>query len=334
MKPTDTLVGPLLQEFFVKHLLSHRKVSPQTISSYRDAFRLLFKFISEKRHVEPVALRFLDLGPDVILAFLEDIERERNNSVRSRNARLSAVRSFFRWVAVSRPDLAGLATSIRAIPTKRTDHRLICSLSKIEIQAILAAPDLNSPLGRRDHALLLTMYNTGARVSEITSMECRQIEFGVRNNFIHLYGKGRKERTVPLWTRTADALRKLTREQSKPPDMPVFVNYRSETLTRNGVNAILQKAVSQAANACMTLKTKHVTPHVLRHSTAMHLLQSGVDTTVIALWLGHENLNTTHMYMEADLILKEQALNHLQPAGRKVPRFQATDKMLAFLNSL
>ncbi|WP_322041260.1 tyrosine-type recombinase/integrase [Burkholderia diffusa] len=333
MRHAHALVGPLLQEFFVKHLLAHRNISPQTISSYRDAFRLLLKFSIAKLHVEPVTLNVTDLGPDLILAFLESHERERNNSARSRNAHLAAIRSFFRWIAVARPDLAGLATSVRAIPTKRTDRRLICSLSRPEIQAILAAPDLSSPSGRRDHALLLTMYNTGARVSEITAMESRQIEFGSRSSFAHLHGKGRKERSVPLWTRTADALRKWAREQDKEPGALLFTNYRGERLTRNGVDSILQKAVSRAAGTCPALSGKHVSPHVVRHTTAMHLLQSGVDMSVIALWLGHEHLDTTHIYMEADLALKEKALNQLQPAGQTAPRFLATDKVMAFLES-
>lgn len=334
MKPAHALIGPLLQEFFVRHLLTHRSVSPQTIDSYRDAFRLLLGFVAARLHIEPVALNVTDLGPDVILAFLDSLERERNNSARSRNARLAAIRSFYRWIAVSRPDLAGLATSVRALPTKRTDRRLISSLSRTEMQAILAAPDLASLHGRRDHAILLTMYNTGGRVSEITSMQCRQIEFGSRSSFVHLHGKGRKERSVPLWARTADVLRKLTREQHNEPDTLLFTNYRGERLTRNGVDFILQKAVCRAEQACSSLSLKHVSPHVIRHSTAMHLLQSGVEISVIALWLGHEHLDTTHIYMEADLKLKEEALNRLQPAGQIAPRFHATDKVMAFLAGL
>jgi site-specific recombinase XerD len=191
MKRTNALVGPLLQEFFVKHLLTHRNVSPQTLSSYSDAFRLLLQFVATKMHIEPVALNVTELSPEVIMAFLESLERERNNTARSRNARLAAIRSFFRWVAISRPDLAGLATSVLAIPTKRTDHRLICALSRSEIQAILSIPDLSTSCGRRDHAILLTMYNTGARVSEIAALECGQVEFGSRSSFVHLHGKGR-----------------------------------------------------------------------------------------------------------------------------------------------
>jgi site-specific recombinase XerD len=165
-------------------------------------------------------------------------------------------------------------------------------------------------------------------------MECRQIEFGSRSSFIHLYGKGRKERTVPLWTKTADALRKWVRERNDQPSASLFVNYSGDKLTRNGIDTILQKAVTRAATSCPSLNSKHVTPHVIRHTTAMHLLQSGVDMTVIALWLGHENLDTTHIYMEADLALKEKALSKLQPAGQNVPRFHASDKVLAFLDNL
>jgi site-specific recombinase XerD len=225
MKTTNNLVGPLVQEFFVKHLMAHRNLSPQTVSSYRDAFRLLLTFAAGKVNSQPISLDIHDLGPETVLAFLDDLEEKRNNAPRSRNARLSAIRSFFRWVAVARPDLAGLATSVRSIPTKRTDHRIIRSLAREEVQAILDAPDMAVQLGRRDHALLLTMYNTGARVSEVTAMECRQIEFGARSNFVHLHGKGRKERTVPLWTKTADALRKWIRERNDQPTSPVFVNY-------------------------------------------------------------------------------------------------------------
>ncbi|MEJ8794664.1 tyrosine-type recombinase/integrase [Trinickia caryophylli] len=242
------------------NLLAHRNVSPRRSAATATRSVSCSSFSAAKLHVEPVALNVTDLGPDVILAFLESLERERNNSARSRNARLAAICSFFRWIAVARPDLAGLATPVRAIPTKRTDRRLICSLSRPEIQAILATPDLSSPSGRGDHALLLTMYNTAARVSEITSMESRQIEFGSRSSFVHLHGEGRKERSVPLWTRTADALRKWTREQDKEPGALLFTNYRGEKLTRNDVDAILQKAVSRATDACPALSGKHVSP--------------------------------------------------------------------------
>ena len=334
MKRTDALVGPLLQEFFVKHLLTHRNISPQTVWSYRDAFRLLLQFVAAKMHIEPVALKLTDLSPSVILAFLDSLEIERNNTVRSRNARLAAVRSFFRWVAISRPDFAGLATSILSIPTKRADRRLICALSRPEIQAILGAPNLSTPCGRRDHAMLLTMYNTGARVAEITTMVCSQVELGNRSSFVHLHGKGRKERCVPLWTRTADAIRKWIRERDAMPTSLLFTNYRGEKLTRNGVDCILKKAIAGAMHTCPSLSKKHISPHVIRHATATHLLQAGVDISVIALWLGHESIDTTHIYMESNLAHKEEALGRLQPVGQRTPRFHATDKVMAFLETL
>lgn len=198
MKYSDALVGPMLQKFFIKHLLTHRNVSPQTFSSYSNALRLLLQFIAKKMNIQPVTLKLDHLSPAVILAFLDSLEMERHNTVRSRNARLAAIHSFFRWVAISRPDFAGLSTSVLAIPTKPSGHRLICALSRPEIQAILGAPDLSTSSGRRDHAMLLTMYNTGARVSEITTMACSQVELSVRSSFVHLHGKGRKQRTVPL----------------------------------------------------------------------------------------------------------------------------------------
>jgi integrase/recombinase XerD len=334
MKYSDALVGPLLQEFFIKHLLTHRNVSPQTLSSYSNAFRLLLQFVATKMNIQPVALKLDQLSPAVILAFLDSLEVERNNTVRSRNARLVAVHSFFRWVAISKPEFAGLSTSVLAIPTKRTDHRLICALSRPEIQAILGAPDLSTSSGRRDHAMLLTMYNTGARVSEITTMACSQVELGVRSSFVHLHGKGRKERTVPLWTRTADAIRKWMREREAAPTTLLFTNYRGEELTRNGVDCILKKAIAGAVHTCPSLSQKHISPHVIRHATATHLLQAGVDISVIALWLGHESIDTTHIYMEANLAHKEEALGRLRPAGQRTPRFHATDKVMAFLETL
>jgi integrase/recombinase XerD len=182
--------------------------------------------------------------------------------------------------------------------------------------------------------MLLTMYNTGARVSEITTMTCSQVELGVRSSFVHLHGKGRKERTVPLWTRTADAIRKWMRERDAAPTTLLFTNYRGEELTRNGVDCILQKAIADAVHTCPSLSKKHISPHVIRHATAAHLLQAGVDISVIALWLGHESIDTTHIYMESNLAQKEEALGRLQPAGQRTPRFHATDKVMAFLETL
>jgi site-specific recombinase XerD len=328
-----SFIGPLVQSFFTQHLQQNKRVSPQTVASYRDTLRLLLQFVKEQSGREPAALRVVDLDAPVILAFLEHLEQQRHNSVRSRNARLAAIRTFFRWIALRDPESVGLATRIMAIPLKRTDKKLVQALDREEMEAILAAPDLKQWQGRRDHALLLTMYNSGARVCEITSLERDQVEFGV-STFLKLHGKGRKERTVPLWTKTARALQVWFHELEDGPHQIAFPNARGRSLSRDGVDYILQQAVSAASRSCPSLVGKKISPHTVRHTTAMHLLQSGVDIAVIALWLGHESIETTHIYLEADLQTKERALAKLAPAGAAMPRYRAKDEVLAFLATL
>ena len=255
------------------------------------------------------------------------------DTARARQLRLAAIRSFFRLVALRDPAQVSQAARVLAIPVKRTDRQLVKALTRAEMEAILAAPDLSQWSGRRDHALLLTLYNSGARVSEITALEQSQFCFGAQS-FLHFHGKGRKERAVPLWTKTARALQSWFRELSGRRANLAFVSARGRRLTRNGVDYILQQAVERAVNECPSLLDKKITPHVLRHTTATHLLQSGVDISVIALWLGHESIETTHIYLEADLATKERALNKLAPAGAEVPRFKAKDEVLAFLATL
>jgi integrase/recombinase XerD len=329
----QTLVGPLLQTFFLEHLCSHKCVSPRTIRSYRDTFRLLLQYLQKTTGKQPSALSIADLDAPAILAFLEDLEEQRHNQAQSRNVRLTAIRSFFRLVALRDPQSVGIVTRILAIPLKRTNKRLVGYLTRQEIDALLAAHDLSEWSGRRDHALLLTLYNTGARVSEITSLQQHQFSFGMKS-FVRFMGKGRKERSVPLWPTTAKALQLWFHELGKRPEMLAFPNARGTALTRDGVNYILQQVVERAAKDCPTLKSKHIFPHLLRHTCALHLLQSGVDISVIALWLGHENIQTTHCYLEADLMLKEQALQKLAPAGQSAKRFKADDALMTFLASL
>jgi len=333
MKQDSNQIGPLLQNFFVEYLCNQKRVSPQTIASYRDTFRLLLEFIRDKHKIEPAAVSIKDLDVPVILSFLDHLEQSRHNSIRSRNLRLAAIRSFFRLVALRDPAQVSQAARVLAIPVKRTDRQLVKALTRVEMEAILAAPDLSQWSGRRDHALLLTLYNSGARVSEITALEQPQFCFGAQS-FLSLHGKGRKERAVPLWTKTARALQSWFRELSGRQTSLAFVSARGRMLTRNGVDYILQQAVERAVNECPSLRDKKITPHVLRHTTATHLLQSGVDISVIALWLGHESIETTHIYLEADLATKERALNKLAPAGAEVPRFKARDEVLAFLATL
>jgi site-specific recombinase XerD len=334
--PTEagSLVGPHLQAFFAEHLLAHKRASPQTIACYRDTFRLLLRFMREKTGTEPSALPLAALDADAVLAFLDPIERVRGCSVRSRNNRLAAIRSFFRVVALRVPDRLEQVTRVMAIPVKRGDKRLVHYLSRDEVKALLAAPDRTVWTGRRDHALLLTLYNTGARVSEIIALRRDQVRLEPVGAHVELRGKGRKERTVPLWDDTAQVLRAWFRELGDDANGVAFPSARGRALSRDGVDYLLRQAVATAAAACPSMGAKKVSPHVLRHSTAMHLFQAGVDMAVIALWLGHESLETTHVYVEADLATKERALEKLAPMPGLPARYQADDKLLAFLAGL
>lgn len=330
---TTTLIGPLLQGFFVEHLLAHKHVSPRTISSYRDAFRLLLQFVKDQTHIEPASLHLAVLDAPVILSFLDHLETDRHNSVCSRNARLAAIHSFFRWVALCNPEAVGQATRVLAVPVKRTDRLLVQSLSRVEIDALLAAPDRSHWRGRRDYALLLTMYNTGARVSEITALRQEHVQIGT-NSLINLKGKGRKERCIPLWTNTARVLKTWFHELESTHTTIAFPSHRGRQLSRNGVDYILHQAIDQAGSQCPSLIGKRISPHVLRPTTAMHLLQSGVDISLIALWLGHESIETTHVYIDADLAAKERALEKLAPTEAATFRFKPSDSVLAFLQQL
>jgi len=327
------LIAPHVQAFFAEYLCQQKRLSPQTIVSCRDTFRLLLTFLRDQTGIEPSALRIADIDAPVVLSFLHYLEHQRGNSVRSRNIRLSAIRSFFRLVALREPDSIGIITRVLAIPMKREDRKLIGYLTRTEMQALLAAPDSSKWSGRRDYALLLTLYNSGARVSEVTALRREQVRFGA-STFLQLVGKGRKERTVPLWPNTAQMLKAWFDELGDDAGPIAFPNARGKALSREGVDYLLQHARQRALPACPSLATKHITPHVVRHSTAMHLLQAGVDIATIALWLGHESIETTHRYLQADLAMQEQALAKLDPIEGKWKRFQADDALLTFLNAL
>lgn len=335
MKKKETVsFGILLQKFFVDFLAVQKSVSSETVASYRDTFRLLLLFMQEKHSIAPSAVQVKDLDVPVILSFLDYLEQERKNSVRSRNQRLAAIRSFFRLVALSDPESVNQASRILAIPVKRTERLLVKSLTPEEMEAIVMAPNRSIWSGRRDHALLLTMYNTGARVSEIIALQKTNFMFG-SSTFVHIHGKGRKERSLPLWSRTARALRAWFDEPRSARSPTAFPNSVGRQLTRNGFDHILQQTVGKASQTCSSLSGKHVTPHMVRHSTATHLLQSGVDMSVIALWLGHERLETTHIYVEADLSAKQRALDKLSPGETPAaPKLEVSDEVLAFLASL
>jgi integrase/recombinase XerD len=329
----SSLIAPHLQTFFADYLCHQKRLSPHTIVSCRDTFRLLLTFLRDHTGVEPSALRIADVDAPAVLRFLDHLEQQRGNAVRSRNIRLSAIRAFFRLVALRDPDSIGIATRVLAIPLKREDKKLIGYLTRPEMQALLAAPEQSKWSGRRDHALLLTLYNSGARVSEVITLTRAQVCFET-STFVQLIGKGRKERTVPLWHDTARVLKAWFRELGDHARGMAFPNARGKPLSRDGVDYLLKQAVLRAIPTCPSLAHKHISPHVLRHTTAMHLLQAGVDIATIALWLGHESIETTHVYLAADLAMKEKALEKLEPIAGEWQRFHADDSLLAFLASL
>lgn len=323
----------LLQEFFVDRLMQQRAVSPQTIASYRDTFRLFLQFAQARLRKSPVDLALSDITVDLVLAFLHHLQDNRHNCARTRNARLVAIRSFLKYAALK--DISALAViqSTLAIPMKRFDRRLIGHLSRDEIEALLAAPDPNTWCGQRDRVLFATLYNTGARVSELIHLRVGDVVLG-KAPCAHIHGKGRKQRTVLLWRSTASQIRGWLQRNGASPDQMLFPNRSGNPMTRSNVTARLKLAVQTATRQCPLLSSHPVSPHVIRHSTGTHLLQSGVDLSVIALWLGHESPATTHMYVEANLAMKERALNALQPPRSKNPRYRPPDRLMQFLESL
>lgn len=330
----ETDLARLLQRFFYERLIAQQHVSACTVASYRDTFRLLLAYAASVCRREASALCLRDLDVTLVLGFLSHLETQRRNTIRTRNARLAAIRAFLHYAALQEPSALATIQPVLAIPMKRFERPLIGFLSREEIEAILAAPEPSCWSGRRDRLLLLLLYNTGARVSEVIAIRHADLALG-HSASVHLHGKGRKERAVPLWTRTAAQVRDWLRTQPiAPPSQPLLPNRFGQPMSRSGVTERLQRAVEVAAVQCPSLQQRAVSPHVLRHTTAMHLLQAGVDLAVIALWLGHEDVATTHQYLEADLAMKERALATLQPPETTTPRYQPKADVLAFLDSL
>ena len=323
----------LVQDFFLRRLVAQRGASARTVESYRDAFELLFGFAEQRMGKSPSALVLADLDAPLVLDFLDHLEAERGNSVRTRNARLAAIHSFMRYAAVRDPASLPIIQQVLAIPAKRFDRPVLGYLTREQVAAILAAPDRATWSGQRDRVLLATAYNTGARVSELTGLQVRDVLLD-RQTAVHLHGKGRKQRVIPLWKKTADELRGWLKRINSAPNAPVFPNRAGAPLTRSGVRDRLDRAVAAAEPYCPSLHGQHITPHTLRHSTAMHLLQSGTDLAVIALWLGHSSPAVTHQYLEADLAAKEAVLRRLTDPGPTPTRFQPGDRLLAFLQGL
>jgi len=332
MKPTATAAS-LLEAFFTERLMAQRQASAHTIASYRDTFCLLFRFAQERLKKAPSALTLGDLDAPFIGAFLEHLEKGRGNCARTRNVRLAAVHSFFRYAALHRPDHSALIQRVLAMPSKRHDRRPIEYLTPSEVDALLAAPDRRTWGGRRDQALLLLAVQTGLRVSELTGLKRQDIVLGAGAH-VRCKGKGRKERCTPLRKDSMAVLRAWLREQPGHPSDPLFPNRRGGALSRDGVEYLLARHVALAQEGCLSLKRKRISPHVLRHTAAMDLLQHGVDRFVIALWLGHESIDTTQVYVHADLKLKEQVLAKTVPLNVSPGRYRPSDQLLAFLKSL
>lgn len=323
----------LLQRFFVQYLVNQRNLSKRTVAAYRDTFCLLLRFLQGQTGRMPASLTLADLSAANLLDFLEHIEQERGNAPRTRNARLAAIRTFLHYASRQAPEeLPGIQQAL-AIPMKRFERPLVGFLSREEIQAILDAPDLSTWSGRRDRVLWMVMYNTGARVSETAALMVKDVCLPHPGS-LAILGKGRKHRTVPMWKRTGSLLKEWLKETDKYGEAPLFPSARGHPMTRSGIAQRLRLAVRTAVELCPELAARRVSPHTLRHTTAMHLLQAGVAMPVIALWLGHETTETTHMYLEADLAMKEAALEKLQEPAAAFKRYKPNDSLLGFLESL
>ncbi|MCC6990960.1 MAG: site-specific integrase [Acidobacteria bacterium] len=330
VEPTFT---DLLQGFFTDRLMKQRRASAHTIASYRDTFRLLLQFAGKRFHKTPCALALDEIDAPLVVAFLDELESTRGIGARTRNLRLTAIHSFFHYVAFEAPHRAAQVQRVLAIPAKRFTRTLVPFLTRDEVDALLAAPDVGTWSGRRDHALMLLAVQTGLRLSELTGLRRDDVRLGAGAH-VHVIGKGRKERCTPLSKNTRTVLAAWLREPPRAADQPVFPNARGARLSSHGVHYLLAKHVRTAAEACASLRTKRVSPHVLRHTTAMDLLQQGVEQRGLALWLGHESVETTQIYLDADLEIKQKLLDMTTPPNGKPGRFRPDDKLLAFLKSL
>jgi integrase/recombinase XerD len=328
-----SLLAPTLEAFFTTRLIRERQASPQTVAAYRDALRLLVRFAASRASCEPSRLDFSDLDAPMIGAFLSHLEHERHNSVRTRNARLAAVHSLFRFAALHHPEHAGSIARVLAIPQKEYERALISFLTRKEVVALLGAPDHETWIGRRDHALLTLAVQAGLRVGELVGLRCSDVVLA-HGPHVRCRGKGRKERVTPLTRRGVRTLQAWLCEREGGPDDPLFPSRRGGALSEDAVQYLVAKHASAAARRCPSITAKAVTPHVLRHTCAMFLRQAGVPISTIALWLGHEHLATAQIYLHADLAIKERALALAAPPGTAPGRFRPSDPLLAFLEAL
>ncbi len=325
-----SLVAPTLQSFFTDRLAKQRQASPRTIASYRDSLRMLIVFVHGRTGKTPCTLDWEDLDPETISAFLDHLEAERHNSPRTRNLRLTAIRSLFAYASLRHPEHAGLIQRVLAIPAKRFDKPIVSFLTTTEIDAPIDAPDQTRWEGRRDRALLLVAVQTGLRVSELTGLDCGDVSLGTGAN-VRCEGKGRKHRAVPMTTATAAVLSVWLNERNGRRDEPLFPTRTGRRLSSDAVERLVHNYATAAAAQCPSLRAEKVHPHVLRHSCAMTLLQAGVDTAVIALWLGHADVRSTNTYLHADMTIKQRALALTTPTSARPGRYRPADSLLAFL---
>jgi integrase/recombinase XerD len=326
-------ISAAVQAFFTRRLICERNASPHTIASYRDTIRMLLQFASQRTGKQPTKLTLEDLDAALISAFLDHLEADRGCAVRTRNLRLTAIRSLFRYCALQYPESAALIERVLAIPPKRHQRGLVTFLTEPELDALLNAPDRSTWTGRRDHALLLLAAQTGLRASELIALTPADIHAGAGAHVTTL-GKGRKRRITPLTKETVAVLGAWITERAGSDDAPLFPTRTGRPLTRDALARRLTKYTTRAADGCASLRDKTVTPHVLRHTAAMRLLHAGVDISVIALWLGHEQIETTRVYLHADLAIKEQALAKTKPLESTPGRYRPPDDLLAFLDGL
>jgi site-specific recombinase XerD len=326
-------LAPVLERFFAQRLIQERRVSPHTICSYRDTFRLFLKFTQRRRHKPPSALAFEEIDAPLVVAFLDHLEKQRGVSVRSRNLRLTAIHSFFRYVALELPTHSAQIQRVLAVPSKRFTRTLVRFLTRPEVDALLAAPDRHTWFGRRDHAFIQMAVQTGLRLSEITAITRDDLVLQAGAH-VRVIGKGRKERCTPLAKSTVAVLKAWLREPLRGDGRLLFPNAKGGRLTVHGVKYMLKKHAATASKVCPSLKGKRITVHLLRHTMALEMLQAGVDCAVIALWLGHESVETTQIYLEATLAMKEKALAKTEPLCGRPGRFRPGDQLLSFLNSL
>ncbi len=326
-------LAPTVQAFFTERLICQRHASPHTIAAYRDTIRLLIDYTSDRLEREPCELDIGQLDAAMVAGFLEHLQRKRNNSVRTRNARLAAIHSLFRYAAHRHPEHASDIERVLAIQPKRFERALVSFLDSEEIDVLINAPDRGSWTGRRDHALLVLAVQAGLRASEITALRCNDIRLQTGPH-VNCYGKGRKQRITPLTKTTAAVLRAWLAERQGTPEQPLFPTIHGKHLSRDALEQRIAKHAETATTGCPSLQQKRITAHTLRHTAAMQLLRAGVETTVIALWLGHEQVETTQIYLHADLAIKERALARTAPASTTPGRYKPPDSLLAFLQAL